>query len=224
MPTHVVKAGESVISLSEIYGLFAETIWDAPENQALRDARPDMNTLLPGDELFIPELRPRSETAATGQQHTFRRKGIPAHFRIQIYDFGEPRSDQDFTLVVDGATIEGRSNADGVVETKLPPGAKSGLLTIGEDEFQVALSFGHLDPLSELTGVQQRLRNLGYDPGRPDGKPGPRTESALLAFQRAQSAHVESTGELDDATRQRLGDIHDVVADDILGQDDGDAS
>ncbi|MGH1347830.1 MAG: peptidoglycan-binding domain-containing protein [Nannocystales bacterium] len=222
MPTHIVKAGESVISLSEDYGLYADTIWAAPENAALKAARPNMNTLLPGDELFIPELRVKEVTAPTGKLHTFRRKGIPAHFRIQLYDFGEPRADQDYTLEVGGTTIEGKSDADGVVKTALPAGATSGVLTIGEDRFVVQLAFGHLDPLCELSGVQQRLANLGYPCGRADGKMGPRTEDALVAFQRAQDAHLEATGELDDATRARLDELHDAVADDTLGQDDSD--
>jgi N-acetylmuramoyl-L-alanine amidase len=218
---HVVKAGESVVSLAEKHGLFAPTIWDAPENAALKALRPDMNTLMPGDELFIPDLRRKAETVATDQRHKFRRKGVPARFRIQLYDFGEPRANQDFTLVIDKmTTIEGTSDGDGVVEATLPPGAQTGRLTIGEDEFVVELAFGQLDPLSEISGVQQRLTNLGYDCGVADGEINSRTQAALRAFQLAQDEHLLVTGELDDATRERIGELHDAVADDTFGKAD----
>jgi hypothetical protein len=218
---HVVKAGESVVSLAEKYGLFAPTIWDAPENAALKALRPDMNTLMPGDELFIPDLRAKAENVAPDQRHKFRRKGVPARFRIQLYDFGEPRANQVFTLVVDKTTtIEGTSDGDGVVEATLPPSAQTGRLTIGEDEFEVELAFGRLDPLSEISGVQQRLTNLGYDCGVADGELNERTRGALRAFQLAQEEHLTVSGELDDATRERLGELHDAVVEDPFGTAD----
>jgi hypothetical protein len=215
---HIVRPGESAVSLAERYGLFAQTIWDEPENAGLRAIRSDMNTLMPGDELFIPDLRRKTEAVATDQKHSFRRKGIPAHFRIQLYDFGEPRANQDYTLVIHGVTITGRSDGDGVVEAQLPAGAQAGLLTIGEDRLMVELAFGHLNPLSEISGVQQRLANLGYDPGPADGELGPRSAAALRAFQIAQDRHLQVTGELDEPTRERLGALHDAKADDTLGK------
>ncbi|MEM6992923.1 MAG: peptidoglycan-binding protein [Myxococcota bacterium] len=224
MPTkHVVKAGESVVSLSERYGLYAQTIWDAPENADLRAARPDMNTLLPGDILTIPDIRQKVQAIASGQLHCFRRKGIPAHFRLQLYDYGEPRKNQEFTLEVDGETIEGTSDGDGVIDLPLPAGARKGVLTIGEDKLQVALAFGHLDPIAEVSGIQQRLGNLGYDCGPANGEVGPRTQHAIAAFQRAQDKHLEVTGELDQPTRDRIEALHDAVAEDTHGSADEDA-
>lgn len=218
---HVVRAGESVVSLAERYGLFAPTIWNAAENAELRASRPDMNTLLPGDELFIPDRQMKPETVVTDARHRFRRKGVPAYFRIQLYDFGEPRAHQKFSLAIEGgATIEGSSDGDGVVKTQLPPNVQSGRLTIGEDEFVVELSFGQLDPLSEVSGVQQRLTNLGYDCGPADGQLNSRTKAALRAFQLAQDRHLEVTGELDHATVARIEELHDEVADNTLGTSD----
>ncbi len=217
MPTrHVVKAGESVISLSEHYGLFSETIWAAPENAELKARRPDMNTLLPGDVLVIPDKREGSQDAGTGKKHRFRRKGIPAHFQLQLYDFGEPRANQDYTLVVDDVhTIEGTTDEQGVLNTPLPAGARAGLLTIGEDAYEVELAFGELDPGDEISGSQQRLCNLGYDCGAADGKLGERTQAALRSFQKAQG--LELSGQLDTATRDRLAELHDATAETTLG-------
>ncbi|NVB41975.1 peptidoglycan-binding protein [Pseudenhygromyxa sp. WMMC2535] len=215
---HVVKSGDSVTSLAEHYGLYELTIWNAPENAALRAARPDMNTLMPGDQLFIPERRMKPEHVMTDARHTFRRKGVPASFRLQLFDFGEPRANQAFTLIVDGeTTIEGSADADGVVEVKLPPRSRTGELTIGEDEFVVQLMFGHLDPIDELSGVQQRLTNLGYDCGPANGTLGTKTREALRAFQLSQRPDLEVSGELDETTRARLAELHDDVSDQSSG-------
>ena len=216
---HIVKAGDSAVSIAEQYGLFAPTIWNAPQNEALRARRPDMNTLLPGDELFIPERRVKPTRVETDARHRFRRKGIPAHFRLQLYDFGEPRANQKFSAEIDNhETIEGSSDAEGVVEFKLPPKARAGRLTIGEDAFVVELSFGHLDPIDELSGVQQRLTNLGYDCGGAEGQLDARTVAALRAFQLAHSADLQVSGEPDPMTVERLRELHDELADSTLAE------
>ena len=60
----------------------------------------------------------------------------------------------------------------------------------------------HLDPTSEISGLQGRLRHLGYPVGPADGTLDPRGEEALRAF---QSEHgLDVTGELDQATQDKL--------------------
>nr|WP_255216649.1 peptidoglycan-binding domain-containing protein [Pseudenhygromyxa sp. WMMC2535] len=73
--------------------------------------------------------------------------------------------------------------------------------------------FGHLDPATELSGVQQRLVNLGYTCHDPAGELGESTQEALRAFQRTHD--LEVSGELDDDTRARLIELHDGVVDSI---------
>ncbi len=50
--------------------------------------------------------------------------------------------------------------------------------------------------------IQQRLKDLGFDPGPIDGAFGDRTATALRAFQR--KAGVPETGTVDDATMKEL--------------------
>lgn len=56
---------------------------------------------------------------------------------------------------------------------------------------------------NEVWLLQVRLRDLGYDPGPVDGIFGPRTQGALMAFQR--QAGLRATGTLDQETRAALG-------------------
>ncbi|MGH9900503.1 MAG: hypothetical protein ACRD68_01550, partial [Pyrinomonadaceae bacterium] len=136
---HEVRQGESVISLSEEHGLFADTIWNDPENAGLKKKRKDMNVLLPGDVIHIRDKRLKEVDKPTGQKHVFRRKGIPALYRLQIFDIEEPRARQKYRLLVDGKLFEGETDARGVLEQYIPATSKEGELTIGPDNFRVLL-------------------------------------------------------------------------------------
>jgi peptidoglycan hydrolase-like protein with peptidoglycan-binding domain len=56
----------------------------------------------------------------------------------------------------------------------------------------------------DVERVQKALKQNGHDPGPIDGLNGPRTASALKAYQKAQG--LEETGRLDDATLAKLGE------------------
>ena len=80
-------------------------------------------------------------------------------------------------LGVDGAAAPSQTSA---------PGARSG---------NVRMS---------MKQAQQRLNELGFDVGSPDGAAGPRTQNALRTFQQDQGLPV--TGRLDQATMRQLAE------------------
>lgn len=203
---HVIKPGESTIGLSEQHGFFAATIWEHPDNAALKEQRKDMNILLPGDVLVIPDKREKSVSKPGEKRHRFRRKGVPAQFRLQLFDIEKPRANQDYQLDVDGRLIKGKTDGDGVLLEFVPPGAREGLLTIGPDRFELIIQFSQLDPVGEVIGVQKRLNNLGFHCGEPDGELNEATEDALADFQ--ERFGLEVTGEIDDSTREKLDELH----------------
>ncbi|MBI3776578.1 MAG: hypothetical protein HY273_13725 [Gammaproteobacteria bacterium] len=82
---HIIRPGDSLANIAYENGLLAQTVWDSPDNQALRDKRPDMNILMPGDVLVIPDKRLRKSAIATGQRHRFRLKDVPHMFRLQLF-------------------------------------------------------------------------------------------------------------------------------------------
>jgi hypothetical protein len=211
---HKIQQGESAVRLSDTYGFFAETIWNHAENAALRERREDMNILLPGDILFIPDKTLKEVRKPSGQKHVFRRKGIPAMLRLQLFVGEEPRARQSYRLIVDGKVSYGTTSAEGVLKKFISPQAQDGELVIGPDEFRVQLVFGHLDPVMELIGVQKRLNNLGYDCGVPDGTLNEQTRDALLRFQHHFGLPVTGTltDTMDDPTRQKLRELHDKDA------------
>src|SRR5947209_1300822 len=107
---HKIEEGESVISLSEEYGFFANTIWNDPDNAELKKSRRHMNILMPGDVVVIRDLRLKQVDKPTAQQHVFRRKGVPAVYRLQLFDLEQPRAREKYRLTVDGNLYEGRTD------------------------------------------------------------------------------------------------------------------
>ena len=51
--------------------------------------------------------------------------------------------------------------------------------------------------------AQQALKDKGHDPGKIEGRMGPRTRAMLSDYQRAEGLAV--TGQLDTDTRSKLG-------------------
>jgi len=99
---------------------------------------------------------------------------------------------------------EGKTDEHGILEAMIPVEATEGVLEF--NGIRVPLVIGELPPPDTTRGVQARLNNLGYEPGRIDGVAGPRTIAGVRAFQRDAKRRV--TGEVDAATRAALVDAH----------------
>jgi len=200
MPDYKVKQGDCISSISARYGLFWEKVWNHPKNARLKEQRKDPNVLYPGDVIFIPDKEGKEESGTTEQRHRFRKKGTPAKLRLIVEQDDIPVSDTPFILEVDGKLYEGTTDRKGFLEVDIDPTAKRGRLKVGDLEMELQL--GGIDPLDETIGVQERLQNLGFYEGELDGVIGPETKEAIASFQKATG--LNETGELDDATQQKL--------------------
>lgn len=214
--SHTIRAGDSLANIAFDNGLLIETVWDHPDNAALRARRPNMNILMPGDVVVIPDRRDKEVPAATEQRHRFRLKGIPHVFRLQLFDDDEPRANQSYKLTVRGkrgtTELSGTTDADGLLTAYIPPGAIEGRLVVDEDgdePLAVDILLGSLDPIEELSGVQKRLANLGFD-CPVDGVVSAETTAALRAFQARFGLPL--TGEADGATRDKLRSMNEEVS------------
>jgi hypothetical protein len=202
---HKVEQGDCIASIGLKYGFFPDTVWDDPANASLKAERKDGNVLLPGDVVKIPELRPKTVACATGKQHAFRRKGVPETLRLQFLARGEPRAGLAYSLDIDGKVFRGETDDEGRIELLIPPDAKVGKLTLGENE-KHTLALGHLDPVEVESGARQRLVNLGLLADADADADG--YAVALKRFQLQQM--LPASGALDQATRDKLLEIHGV--------------
>ncbi len=190
----VVEQGECVSSIAADAHLPWKRIWNDPANSDLKAERTTADFSKPTD-----------------ASHTFTTVIDPVKLRLRLIAGDVAFSDQPFTLTIAGAdAITGTTDSNGLIDVKIPPDAMTGTLQVGttpHDDF-IVLQFGSLNPVEVLTGVQQRLMNLGIDcgPAGDDGIYGHRTQHALLAFQNKMT--LEPTGKPDDDTRDALKREH----------------
>lgn len=204
---HVVKIGECLNSIADQYGFFPGTIWDHPDNAAIK-ARRQPGVLGEGDVLVVPDAGQKAASVATDARHCFKRRGVPALFRLQLLAGGEPRAGLPFSLDLGGSAVSGATDSHGWIRAWIPPGIKSAGLTVGEgqDEEHYQIDFGQLEPVDTVKGVQARLKNLGFD-CEVTGELDEATEAAIELFQE-EIDHPDPSGELDEFTRRQLEARH----------------
>jgi N-acetylmuramoyl-L-alanine amidase len=196
-----VKQGDCIFSIAFENGFFADTIWNHPNNAELKKKREDPHILLPGDVVYIPELRIKEVSEPTNQVHKFRCKNTPKILRIQFMGFDAPLANLEYKMDIDGKETEGKTDGEGWLKQAISPNAKLAKLVLA-DGSKYELKLGNLDPVDEVTGLQGRLHSLGLYEGRIDGKMNDETKGALRDFQ--HSHDLEATGEADAQTKDLL--------------------
>lgn len=185
------------------HGWLPQSLWEQPENDALREQRKDPNCLLPGDVVQVPTRRPRDEAVQTDGVGRFRLAVVPMRLRLRLLEGEEPRSGEAYRLEYDdGEVIEASTDGDGWIDQPLPATVRKATLALKDGAEEYALEVGGLDPADTPSGAQARLRNLGLYFGTVDGETGPKTQAALRRFQQAKG--LDATGEVDDATADAL--------------------
>ena len=149
-------------------------------------------------------------SCAIDRRHVFRRKGIPALFRLEVLEEGIPKANMKYTLTVNGVDLIGVTDGEGVLQQYLPPNTRHGELLM-EDLTIIRLAFGDLNPSNEIVGVQNRLNNLGFSCGEggASGELDDGTRNALRLFQARMK--LPQSGEADARTIQKLEEVHDLT-------------
>ncbi len=205
MPEITVGTQDSLPAIARRHGFFWKTVWEHAENAELRAQR-DPNILQAGDRLFVPELRRGSETIATEAKHTFRVIGEATKIRIALARFGKPRANEPYQVEINKELVDGTTDAEGILEVAVPAGVTSALLLLAGGEEQHELRVARLDPSSSVSGVKQRLNNLGFPCGSEDDQVTPRYTDALLRFQRRHG--LTESGEADSKTLAKLDSLY----------------
>lgn len=205
-----VVSGDCLSSIAARFGLTWPILWDAPENAGLRQKRKDPNILYPGDQVFVPETKPKGDPAATGQRHNYEVDIEPTFVKLRFLFMGLPRKGIRWALMLSDREMDsGVLDADGFMESRIDARAETGRLRLFPENAppeDYVVKLGHLDPVEVLTGIQQRLANLGIDPGPLDGIDGPKTKAAVKRFQTLQKLSVD--GIAGPITQGRLKQVH----------------
>jgi N-acetylmuramoyl-L-alanine amidase len=209
---YAVVAGDCLSSIAEDFG-FADyrSIYDDPINADFRALRPNPNLIHPGDVIQIPDKEGKFDNKGTGATHQFTVRTTKRFLRLRMLNSeGAKLADADYTLNVDGEERKGTTDADGFLREAISRRARKASMQIGGANW--TLNIGHLNPIDQapdagILGVQQRLANLGYQPGAIDGTDGPKTQAAVRAFQEGNPP-LAVDGICGPKTQARLVDVH----------------
>jgi hypothetical protein len=208
MVPYVIRQGDHLTKVAARLGFDADAVWHHSTNAELRKVRSDPHVLRSGDILYVPETKP------------------PQWISLQVGSVNRlvatvPKVKISLSLAQDGAAIAGAqcivhglpppnefmTDGAGALAFDAPVDLEFVTLEIPSRSLVRRMRVGHLDPVSEASGVLQRLRNMGHVAPAATAAGGDRTmEQAIKSFQSAQGLPV--TGELDDETRKKLEDRH----------------
>ncbi|AEI65632.1 peptidoglycan-binding domain-containing protein [Corallococcus macrosporus] len=204
---HVVQPGEGVDKIALQWGLLPETIWDAPQNGALRARLRRRNQLIPNDTLYIPPREALTFQASTGCHYVLRFNGGLSRLRLRLAVGFEPQDGIPYLLEVPDAPTQQGTTKDGYIDTVVPTRTTRVTLVLDQGALRIDLPVDTLLPLTDDRGVQQRLRNLGFPCESSDGTFDDAAKAVLHRFRSGLS--LPHSDVIDDDVRGALYSLHD---------------
>jgi hypothetical protein len=203
-----VQEGACVNSIAFQYGFAPDTIWNHPNNAALRTPDRSISILQPGDSVYVPDKTIKQISAPTDQVTVFKRNGVPAKLKLRFVDQeGNARASVSYRLDVDGKTIAtGYTDPDGSIEQSIQPNANSGLVFLNETE-TYNLKLGSMDPSSQEMGVRKRLKNLGLLADETNDSQAANAKQAFLV-QYLPDTSPSDGGTFPQSAVQKLVEVH----------------
>src|SRR5262245_17024459 len=203
-----VQQGDHIFSIAAKFGFRDyRIIWDDPKNATLKQKRVNPHVLFPGDIVFIPDKKEKTESIATTKVHRFKLNEETLKLRLVLRDFdNEPIPNVECELEVEGQVSKLKTNAKGMIEKEIPATAQKGVLKVPELGLELPVKIGYLDPNDEESGWKARLINLGY---HPRGLADDDKEILGYSIEEFQCDHnLPVNGKLDAATKAKLKSEH----------------
>jgi hypothetical protein len=212
---HVVRQGESLVTLAVRLGFDPDQVWNNKANASLRALRGDPHVLAMGDVLYIPPPTKKWLPLKVGAVNRFVATVALLQASIRcIGSDGKPIAGKAFLVDNVDPKVSGTTDGDGVANFSFPANLVTVYLHFPDIKFVVVAKIAHLDPITEQSGVEQRLRALGLQkpaPGVADEEAqrivaAEYLAAALCGFQKQQG--LPETGVMDGATLNALKSAH----------------
>jgi hypothetical protein len=168
MEPYVIRQGDTLAKLAYKFGFDADTVWNDPKNADLRKIRSNPDILWPSDILYIPDQvgkTPDTTTLTTGAVNSFV-SDAPTKTIAHKFQASDASTYASKAFVVQELEhLTGlQTTADGVATFPVPVTLDRATIVLTDTGETWSLSIGGLDPINTLSGIFQRLQNLGYIP------------------------------------------------------------
>lgn len=212
MKPYVIKQGDYLTKLAHLRGFDADKVWNDGKNAELKAARSDPAMLQAGDILFVPD-EPKKRMALTKETENKYVARVPTvKVSVAVTDDDEPIEDEPYVVEGLGDDTEKKTEKGGMVSFEAPVHLREVTVRFVKRALTFRVGIGELDPIDTDSGVRMRLTQLGFYGAQVAGEDAyvERSDSqlaaAIAAFQTAHGLNV--TGEMDDATRGSLNEVH----------------
>lgn len=204
---YVVKAGDYLAKIALMHGFDMFQVWNDSRNAELRAKRGSPDILYPGDVLWIPKMLEDliDLFAKKVNRYVADQQNIELNVRLRLSDGPLSNAECEVRGIPqeDDQPLMAATDGDGALRLEVPVTVRVVELIFSQPEAYFCLGVGDLDPVTELSGVAQRLQNLAYITQADEDV------DLSGALRRFQSDHgLEPSGEPDEATRTRLVQEH----------------
>lgn len=211
MKPHIVKQGDYLTRLAATMGFDLNEVWNHPKNAELKARRPNYDILCPGDVLFVPDKAKEGLRFEPGAVNRYRARVPKVKLKLEFRSSDSRLANAEFTVEGDATPAKGTTDGEGKIELAASVFAQTIRVVFPALDKAFTVFVGHLDPVTELSGVKARLTHLRYLLPPPEDDDGYEGYDDWLAFavrdfQRTQGLPV--TGVMDDATRAALVAAH----------------
>jgi hypothetical protein len=168
---YVIRQGDYLLSLAYQFGFDADTVWNDPQNAQLRQdghLSQDPNILNPTDTLYIPDqnVPPVMQSLTTGATNTFVANIPTATLTQQFVGSDTTTYASKAYTIQELAELTGlTTDENGIATFQAPVTLDTATIEFTDTGKSWVLHIGHLDPISTLSGIFQRLQHLNYVAG-----------------------------------------------------------
>jgi hypothetical protein len=189
MQPYVICKGDYLLKLAYQFGFDADTVWNDPSNATLQQLRPDPNILFAGDVLYIPDQTDKPLPAFSLTPGSTNNFVADAPTVTVTLTFSDSRCASQACTIPELPELTGLTTDNtGLLSLTLPVSIDTYTVNFTDAGLSFSCGLGLLDPITTLSGIVQRLQNLGYMYSGVPSSPAPDLDTIRTGLRALKAA------------------------------------